>query len=207
VNFVHYYLYYLTAGWDQQGIVQSMSQLLAPHGHIYALAWIVSRADSGAPLLGGEGFVESLFFFVPRAVWLTKAQSMDYGTLLVQGWAGLPTWYQMAVTMVGELIAHFGLIGIAGMTLFGALYAGLDSLANRGPIEQAGLYGLLLARVLSDAGMGLSALAMTIFCLIVYFATLLCVSALARLWRATLPALGVSPVRGKSTSEMVTSRA
>jgi hypothetical protein len=182
-----------------------MSQLLAPHGHIYTLASIVSRADSGAPLLGGEGFVESFFFFVPRAVWLTKAQSVDFGTLLVQGWAGLPTSYQMAVTMVGELFAHFGLIGIAGMTLFGALYAGLDSLANRGPIEQAGFYGLLLARVLSDSGMGLSALAMTIFCLIVYFATLLCVFALASSWRAILPALGMRP--GRDKSKMVTSRA
>jgi hypothetical protein len=170
VNFGHYYLYYLTAGWDRPDVAASMAELLTPHGHVATLALVVSKLDSTDDRLQGKGFLDSMFFFVPRAVWHSKAESLESGTLLVQGWADLPTHYQMAITAVGEWVAHFGLLGIAGMTLFGALYGMLDRLADGGPIGRAALYGALLSRVLPDSGMGISSLAITLFCLLVFCA-------------------------------------
>lgn len=172
VNFVHLYLYYLTAGWSRQGLVESMAQFLAPHGHIYSLSHVVAKLHGGAPGLGGTGFLESMFFFVPRVIWQTKLESNLSGTLLVQAWADLPTHYQMAVTAVGEWMAHFGYAGIAAMALFGALYAAFDSFADRGPVARAALFGVLLSRVLADAGMGLSAIFISIFCLLIFLGEL-----------------------------------
>ena len=162
VNFVHLYMYYLTAGWNRYGLIESTAQFLGPHAHIYTLASILGSVENGAPLLGGAGMVESMFYFVPRAFWTTKATSDMYGTLLVQGWADLPTHFQMAVTAVGEWIAHFGYFGIALMFLNGLLIGWLDSFHDRGTVFRAALFGLLLGRVLSDAGMGLASVSITL---------------------------------------------
>jgi hypothetical protein len=162
VNFLHLYLYYLTAHWDQHGLMQSMSQFLGPHGHLYTLSAVLMKLDSGAPTLGGSGMVESIFYFIPRAFWSTKLPSDMYGTLLVQGWADLPTHFQMAVTAVGEWIAHFGYVGIALMFFNGMLFGWFDSFYDRGTICRAALFGVLIGRVLPDAGMGLSSMAITL---------------------------------------------
>lgn len=164
VNFVHLYMYYLTAGWQKPSIAMSMAQFVAPHGHLYSLATILSADKEGVPHLGGIGMIESLFFFIPRSIWSAKAPSGSYGTVLVQGWAGLPTHYQMAVTTVGEMFAHFSWFGVALMTVFGMLYGVYDSFAERSIELRAGLYGILLARVMPDFGMGLSAICITIVC-------------------------------------------
>ncbi len=169
VNFVHYYLYFLTAGWEEPQFLGSIEQLLTPHGHIATLALVLSKADSTTTRLGGQGFVESAFFFVPRAIWETKTETTQTGTLLVQDWADLPTHYQMAVTAVGEWVAHFGLAGIAGMVLFGALYGVFDTASGHGPLARAALYGLLISRVLADSGMGIASLSVTVFCLMVFW--------------------------------------
>lgn len=185
-NFVHLYMYYLTAGWSRYGLAESMAQLIAPHGHVYSLSYIVDAERAGGHHLGGKGFLESFFFFIPRAVWQTKLESTSYGTMLVQEWAGLPTHYQMAITATGEWLAHFGWLGIAGMTLFGALYARLDSFFDRGVVARAALFGIALARVLSDSGMGISAIAITIFCLAVFFGEMFVVMATVWLGRRIL---------------------
>jgi len=160
-NFVHYEFYYLTGGWDKPGFLSSMSYLVAPQDHVYTLAHILATARS-TPRLGGSGLLESFFFFVPRTVWHSKLDSSMYGTQAVQAWAGLPTYYQMAITAVGEWVAHFGRIGMVGMTLFGILYAVLDAFAGRGVVGRALLFGWMLQRVLVDGGMGMSAIAISI---------------------------------------------
>lgn len=182
VNFAHLYFYYLTAGWDQAGMVSSLAQFLGPHSHIYTLSAVLAAAESYQPLFG-TGMLESVFFFVPRSIWSTKLLSTESGTILVQGWAGLPTHFQMAVTTVGEWIAHFGRLGIALMFFNGALLGFLDSFYTRGVLLRAALFGLLMTRVLSDAGMGVSALAITMTLLVVYLLLMASLDGLVAVWR------------------------
>jgi hypothetical protein len=164
INFLHLYMYYLTAGWDEPSLFESVAGFVAPHGHIYSLASILGAKKNATALLNGHGMLESLFFFIPRSLWESKLPSGSYGIVLVQGWAGLPTHYAMAVTMVGEMLAHFGYLGAALMVLFGMIYGVFDSFAERSVELRAALYGILVTRVLADSGMGLSALSITVAC-------------------------------------------
>ena len=168
VNFLHLYMYHLTAGWREPSLFESVSGFLAPHGHLYSLASIIRAAREETPLLDGRGMVESLFFFVPRSIWAAKLASGTYGTVLVQAWSGLPTHYQVAITTVGEFFAHFGYLGVGLMVVFGMLYGLFDSFAERSVELRAALFGILLTRVLADTGMGLSAISITLFCTVLY---------------------------------------
>jgi hypothetical protein len=168
VNFLHIYMHYRTAGWDKPTVVSSLAQFLGPHAHLFTLATIVRAKEAGIPHLNGDGLPESVLFFIPRSIWPSKAPSVAYGTPLVQLWAGLPTHYQMAVTLVGEFFAHFSYLGMALMALFGALYGLFDSFAERSVELRAGLYGILLSRVMADTGMGVSAISLTVVCLLLF---------------------------------------
>ena len=95
-------------------------------------------------------------------VWTTKAPFSDYGTLLVQNWAGFPDAYQIAITNVGELIAHFGYAGLSGLFAYGMLYRFLDSFRWRSVELRIGLYCLSLPRTFADLGMGLSAVSISL---------------------------------------------
>jgi hypothetical protein len=136
--------------------------LIAPQGHFYVLNTILTLQENSNAGLHGEGLWESVFFFVPRLIWSTKAPSSEYGTMLVQAWAGLPTTYQIAVTNLGELIAHFGYTGIFGLLIYGRIYGFLDSFAWKSIEVRVGLYCLVMPRVLVDLGMGLSSLSNTL---------------------------------------------
>ena len=184
-NFVHYYLYSVTAGWTRQSFLQAQAYLLAPHSHIYTLATILQVNANGPPHLHGTGIVESIFFFVPRILWLAKLPSDQYGTMAVQAWAGLPTYYQLAITAVGELIAHFGTPAIVLMMLYGLLYGVLDQFRNGSPDLRAALFGMLLPRVLADQGMGISAVAITLVSLGIFLAQMFSAEFLARLARSS----------------------
>ena len=162
VNFVHLYAYFLTAGWDKPSLTYSLQMFVAPHGHMYTIAAILDTKAEGVEFLKGDGLMESVLFFVPRSVWPEKLPSGEYGTLRVQKWAGLPTHFHMAITHVGEMFAHFGYIGLAMMVVYGALYGVFDWFADRGPELRAALFGILLARVLADTGMGLLAVSITV---------------------------------------------
>jgi hypothetical protein len=168
LNYAHQYLYYLTAGWDYSTLTNSLHWLLAPHGHFETLAWVLDASDHTSNPLFGQGWTESILFFLPRLLWVAKAPTSDFGTLLVQSWAGLPDWYQMAITDVGELIAHFGYIGMVGMVVYGWLYARLDSFWDRTDELRCALFCILLPRVLAGAGMGLSATAISLFTLLLF---------------------------------------
>jgi hypothetical protein len=159
-NYIHQYLFAVTAGWDYQTLTESLGWLIAPHGHVITLSLILSTAEHSS-FLHGETFLESLFFFIPRFVWEGKAE--QYGTKIVQIWAGLPGWYQMAPTNVGELIAHFGYVGIFGMLLYGLAHGYLETFRYRSPSLRGAYYCLILPRLLVHLGMGISAVSVTIF--------------------------------------------
>jgi len=160
LNFFHNYMYFKTAGWEYQNFTASLGRILAPHGHLQTLQRILSVA-SHSDFLYGKTLPESFFFFFPRFLWEAKAE--QYGTKIVQTWAGLPYWYQMAPTSVGELIAHFGFIGMSGMILHGAVHGFLETFRFRSLPLQAGYFCSILPRLLAHSGMGISAVAITLF--------------------------------------------
>jgi hypothetical protein len=197
-NFVHFYLYYLTGGWTQEGFLEAQAHLLAPHAHIYTLAAILSKLAEGTAPLRGSGLLESLFFFVPRFLWHSKLPSDAYGTMIVQAWSGMPTAFQFAVTNVGEAIAHFSYPGVLLMMLYGVLYSLLDRLPDGRPELRAAFFGMLLPRVLADIGMGVSAVAITLFSLALFLLEIYGIELLSRAlpaWPSTR-ARRVSTVRG-----------
>jgi hypothetical protein len=167
LNFYHYYMYYLTAGWVHRDFGETLQYLLAPHGHLKTLS-LIYKPYQDIVFLHGETILESIFFFIPRFIWESKA--VLYGTGIVQEWAGLPTWFQMAPTAIGELYAHFGYVGIVGMILYGALHSYFDTYRFGDLIDKALFYGLLLPKVLTHSGMGISAVMITIFqaCLFIF---------------------------------------
>lgn len=161
LNYLHQYLYYLTAGWDYRTLPQSLFNLIAPLNCFDNLIQI-NNASHVVTTLGGRGLLESVFFFVPRFIWETKAASGEYGTMLVQAWAGLPDWYQMAPSDIGELVAHFGNFGIFGMMFYGVVSRIMDDSVSGNLEYRVGFYCLLLSRVSVNAAMGVSALSVTL---------------------------------------------
>lgn len=171
INYTHLYMYYLTAGWKYRDFVSTLGTLIAPHNHLQNLAEVLEAHSGSAQPLHGQAFLEDVFFFIPRFIWSDKAPSGEYGTGLVQRWAGLPDWYQMAITNVGELVAHFGYVGLFGMLLYGILYSYLESF-SKGTIEyRSAYYCLLLPQLWPFIGMGLSSLSITLFSLAIFLAT------------------------------------
>ena len=162
LNVLHQHLYTATAGWERQTFAETVGGLLAPHAHFQTLAATVERVQGSGQTLGGRGLVESVFFFVPRVFWESKLPASEFGTQLIQAWLEVPTWYQMAVTNTGELVAHFGYLGMFGLLIYGGFYGYFDSFRRRGPELQVALYCMLLPRVLVDAGMGISAFSNTL---------------------------------------------
>lgn len=160
VNFVHQYLYFATAGWDYQSFTETLGRLIAPQGHLSTLHRVLSAGEY-RDFLYGETLLESFFFFVPRLLWESKAEA--YGSKIVQIWAGLPHWYQMAPTNVGELFVHFGYVGLLGMIFHGVIHGWLETFRSRSLPMRAGYFCMVLPRLLCHFGMGISALSITLF--------------------------------------------
>ncbi len=177
LNYAHQYLYFLTAGWDEPTFIGSLEALQGPQGHIQTLTTIL-RVSAYAEPLHEEAFAESILFFVPRFFWTSKADI--YGTTLVQEWARLPTHYQMAPTTGGELLAHFGYLGITLSILVGILFGWFDKLKHGNEVNRAAFYGLLLPRTLVNLGMGVSAISITIFQYLLFLGVTSMANALSR---------------------------
>jgi hypothetical protein len=160
-------MYFLTAGWHQMGFLESTLCLVASSSVFENLAAILTRNATGAPGLGFEGVVESIFFFVPRAIWPGK--STLYSSLLIAKWAGLPYYYQVAISGVGEMVARFGLAGIGGMLFYGVGAAVADRQLRTGSAAvKVGICALVLPRIWADTLMGLASVAITLFELTVF---------------------------------------
>jgi hypothetical protein len=160
-NWMHYYLYAATAGWDRRSLGETTMALLAPHEHLKTLTTIVAAAEV-QEALGVRQLALSAVSLLPRAIWQGKPSHELLGSLAIQDWAGLPTHYQLAVTDVGEAIACLGYVGIATLTIMGALYALLDYSLFTSAAGRAVVIGVCLARVLSDQGMGVAALSQSV---------------------------------------------
>lgn len=167
LNYIHQYMYYVTGGWDYQTFSQTLKYLIAPLGCFDNLIHI-DKVSSIVTPLGGKGIFESVFFFIPRLIWESKAPSGEYGTMLVQTWAGLPDSYQMAPSDIGELVAHFGYFGIVGMFLYGVISRIMDDSVAINLEYRVGFYCLLLSRVSVNTAMGISALSVTIISYLVF---------------------------------------
>lgn len=160
-QFAHIYMYVLTAGWNPQDYTETLAGLLAPQGHVTTLAKILPAYDTRVPLRGA-GLLESVFFFVPRFIWQDKLPS--YGTMPIQAWAGLPTHYQLAPTISGEFVAHWGLPSLVFIPLIGALHGGFENTRIRGGVFlQAAVYCIVLPRLVVHSGMGIGAISITLF--------------------------------------------
>ncbi len=92
------------------------------------LAVVIGLVPDRLAFQNGATFGQLLAQFVPRAVWPSKPDPIDYSvTMLVQGIrSGSP------FTIIGELYLNFGVPGIvAGMFVFGALCRALYSYVSR----------------------------------------------------------------------------
>ncbi len=161
LNWLHYYRYSTTAHWEPKSFSESSMSLLAPQQHLETLAEVLNGADR-SQLLGATQYAHSAAALVPRAIWLDKPEHL--GSLAVQGWAGLPTHFQMAVTDVGEAVACMGYAGMATIALWGILYSMLDCLMYSSMVGRAVVVGICVTRVLTDQGMGVSALSNSMVC-------------------------------------------
>ena len=144
INFLHQYMYFLTADWDFQEFAESLGN--------------TSRSSES---LYGKNLLEAIFFFIPRFIWESKAS--EYGTTIVQIWAGLPDNYQVATTAYGEMIAHFGYIGLFGIIPIGMVHGWFEFMRSGNPIWRSAYYCLILPRILVHAGMGIGALSITLY--------------------------------------------
>ena len=161
VNYLHVILHSLTGFGAATTFADSSKELLAPHAYLETFARLIEVHDRMGPL-EGKGILTSLLFFIPRAVWLTKLPSDQFGTGIVQAWAGFPTTYQIAISNVGELFVHFGVAGLVGLFLWGVVYRWFDSKWTASLEWRVALLCIAAPRVFADQGMGISAFAISI---------------------------------------------
>jgi hypothetical protein len=161
VNYLHVLLHALTGVGKVTDFGEASQELMAPHAYLETLSGLMDARSRLQPL-EGQGMLTSILFFIPRAIWTAKVPSDQYGTGLVQDWAGLTTTYQMAVTNVGELFVHFGVIGLAALLVWGLIYRWLDDRWWHGLEWRMALLCISVPRVFPDQGMGLSAFMISI---------------------------------------------
>lgn len=161
LNWLHYYRFSTTADWEPTSFTESSMMLLTPQEHLETLAEVLNTAEH-SQLLGATQYAHSTASLVPRALWLDKPEHL--GSLAVQGWAGLPTHFQMSVTDVGEAVACMGYAGMAALAIWGILYSMLDCLMYSSAIGRAVVVGICITRVCVDQGMGVSALSNSMIC-------------------------------------------
>lgn len=180
VNYVHVLLHSLTGVGGGGSFAESSMELLAPHAYLETFARMLEVRDRMVPL-EGKGVLTSMLFFVPRAIWLTKLPTEEFGTGLVQAWAGFPTTYQIAISNIGELFVHFGYFGLIGMFLWGMAYRWFDGRWSRSLEWRVTLLCISAPRVFADQGMGISAFAITVLSVAMFIVPLDVASRLAGL--------------------------
>jgi hypothetical protein len=168
LNVLHFHRYAMSAGWDERSLSDTASDLLTPQGHLQTLGAVLSTADSKQEL-GGRQYLDSAVSLFPRILWKDKPEVENLGSLAIQGWADLPTHYQMAPTDVGEAIACFGPAGLIVLIGVGIWYATLDRLSCKSIAARAAVVGVGMTRVLVDQGMGVAALAISVVMIVISF--------------------------------------
>jgi hypothetical protein len=140
-------------------------ELITPHSHFETISQIYSTSLNSS-FLKFTTVSDIFLFWVPRDIYINK--SSNYGTLIVQEWADLPNWFQIAITIPGELFAHNGFWALPLALFFGFYIRWLDSfLFSNNANNKFIFYGLILPRMLSVMSMGILAAVITLFQIII----------------------------------------
>jgi len=87
---------------------------------LIALARVLKHFKSFDELMYGRTVYEMFYFFFPRSIWVEKP--VKYGIISANILMGSPSSTMDAITMPGEMIANFGVWGVAMVSLFGYYY-------------------------------------------------------------------------------------
>ena len=161
MNWLHYWMYAATGGWDSKGVLESVLLAVPPQDQQGCLANILEVSRIAEPV-GIEHYLDIGRSLIPRVLWPGKPPSFETGTLAIQSWSGQSIDFQMAITDVGEAIAAFGDSGLIVLAFPGLLYGIIDRALYSGWLMRSAVLSSCLARVFSDQGMGASALLLTL---------------------------------------------
>ena len=115
---------------------------------------------------------------IPRFFW--EAKKGIYGINEITMLMGMPTHFQMSVSMPGELLANFGIFGLAGMFFYGILFRAVDMKKNRDAGWAIAYSVFISARWLVIFWMGFTGLATTIYSLVPFYIVIRIVDILPR---------------------------
>ena len=171
-------LYVLTWNWEEQGASYALKGIFKTAVTFDALWGICSTFPDKVPYLKGATFVDMMTAFVPRLFW--EAKKEIYGTNEITMLMGLPTHFMQSVSMPGELLANFGILGIAGMFLYGILFRAIDIKKSRDAGWTMAYSVFLSARWLAIFWMGFTGLCSTVYSFIMLFVVLRFIDLLPR---------------------------
>lgn len=160
-------LYVLTWGWEEQGGSYAITGVFKTAVTFDALWGVCSTFPDKVPYLKGATFLDMFTAFVPRLFW--EAKKEIYGINEITMLMGMPTTFQTSVSMPGELLANFGIFGLAGMFLYGILFRAIDMKKNRDAGWAMGYAVFFSARWLAIFWMGFTGLATTVYTMIPFY--------------------------------------
>lgn len=80
------------------------------------------------PLFFGRSIYEMFYFFIPRTIWTNKPT--HYGIVSITTAMGSPSTTMDAVSIPGELIVNFGMLGMLLIPVIGFVFRCFESLKN-----------------------------------------------------------------------------
>ncbi len=93
-----------------------------------ALTRCITYLSSGGEVFAGRSIYEMFYFFIPRSIWPGKPT--HYGIVSLTTAMGSPTTTMDAVTIPGELLMNFGLLGILFIPIIGFIFKRLEMLKH-----------------------------------------------------------------------------
>ena len=171
-------LYILTWNWEEQGASYALKGILKTAVTFDALWGICSTFPDNVPFLKGASFIDMITAVIPRFFW--EAKKGIYGINEITMLMGMPTHFQMSVSMPGELLANFGIFGLAGMFFYGILFRAVDMKKNRDAGWAIAYSVFISARWLVIFWMGFTGLATTIYSLVPFYIVIRIVDILPR---------------------------
>tara|TARA_B100000575_G_scaffold282606_1_gene274520 strand:- start:407 stop:1708 length:1302 start_codon:yes stop_codon:yes gene_type:complete len=104
---------------NNYSVIKELQANIAGHG-LYGISMIISHYPDKIGYFSGKTIIDMLLLPIPRSIYTSKPEW--YGIDDITRKMGLPESSQTAVTMPGELIANFGMIGLPIMILVGIFY-------------------------------------------------------------------------------------
>lgn len=92
-----------------------------------ALIRCIDYLSNGGELFWGKSMYEMFFFFIPRSIWIDKPT--HYGIVSLTTAMGSPSTTMDAVTIPGEILLNFGILGIILiLPIIGVIFKKFESL-------------------------------------------------------------------------------